>query len=131
VEKKDRQNRPPHEILPLDFTPAHISYPSDWKRLFATKGFMIALHVPSYFVKKKNEIMRILYRIGKKPDAIDVRKEWSFLRDIEESLKITITNQSQNRSKTELDLVELLNLRLTNGEISKEEFYKLKKILHL
>ncbi|HEU5119570.1 MAG TPA: hypothetical protein VFT71_01165 [Candidatus Nitrosocosmicus sp.] len=127
--KKDRQNRPPHEILPLDFTPTHISYPSDWKRLFATKGFMIALHVPSYFAKKKNEIMRILYRIGKKSDAVDVRKEWSFLRDIEESLKIT--NQSQNKSQAELGLVELLKLRLTNGEISKEEFDKLRKILHL
>lgn len=50
---KDRQNRSPHEILPLDFTPVHIPYPSEWKRLFATKGFMIALHMPSYFAKKK------------------------------------------------------------------------------
>ncbi|HSA74618.1 MAG TPA: hypothetical protein VLE21_00340 [Candidatus Nitrosocosmicus sp.] len=79
MEKKDRQNRPPHEVLPSDFTPTHISYPSDWKRLFATKGFMIALHVPSYFAKK-NEIMRILYRIEKKSDVVDVRKEWFLKR---------------------------------------------------
>lgn len=87
MEKKDKQNRSPHEILPLDFTPVHITYPIEWKKLFATKGFMIALHVASYLAKKKNEMMRILYKIGKKRDAVDVRKEWSFLRDIEEYLK--------------------------------------------
>ena len=125
---KDRQNRSPHEVLPLDFTPTHISYPSEWKRLFATKGFMIALHVPTSFAKEKNEIMRVLYRIGKKPDTVDVQKEWSFLREIESSLEIP--RESQNKSQTEPDLAELLNSRLTRGEISKEEFNQLRKILH-
>lgn len=125
---KDRQNRPPHEILPLDFTPMHISYPDEWKNLFATKGFMIALHVPSYFAKKKNEIMRSLYKIGKQPDAVDVRKKWSFLQEIKNSLNIN--NENQNNSQTGIDLVELLNKRLTRGEISKEEFDQLRKILN-
>ena len=124
---KDKKNRPPHEVLPLDFTPTHLPYPSEWKKLFATKGFMIALHVPSTFAKKKNEITRILYRIGKQPD-IDVREEWYFLREIEESLKMN--NKEYDNSKSGIDLVELLNQRLSKGEISKEEFDHIRKILH-
>ena len=126
---KDKHNRSPHELLPLDFTPTHISYPDEWKNLFATKGFMIALHVPSYFAKKKNEIMRTLYRIGKQPAAaVDVRKKWSFLQEIEKSLNTN--NENQNNSHTEIDLVEALNKRLTRGEISKKEFDQLRKILN-
>jgi hypothetical protein len=37
---RDPQGRPPHEVLPLDFTPTHIPYPADWKNMFATKGFL-------------------------------------------------------------------------------------------
>jgi hypothetical protein len=125
---KDRQNRFPHEVLPLDFTPTHLPYPSEWKKLFATKGFMIALHVPSSFAKKKNEIMRILYRMGKIQPAVDIRKEWYFLGDVEESLRIN--NKSQNNSKRGIDPDELLKMRLAKGEISKEEYYELRKILH-
>lgn len=65
---KDRYGRDPHEVLPLDFTPTHLPYPSEWEKFFATKGFMIALHVPINLAKKKNEIMRMLYRIGKQPN---------------------------------------------------------------
>jgi hypothetical protein len=88
---------------------------------------MIALHVPSTFAKKKNEITRILYRIGKQPD-IDVREEWYFLREIEESLKMN--NKEYDNSKSGIDLVELLDQRLSKGEISKEEFDHIRNILH-
>src|SRR5918911_5188188 len=79
---KDPEKRPPHEIIPLDFTPIHLPYPTEWKNMFATKGFMIALHVPSSFAKYKNRLTRALYRIGRKSSNIDVRKEWSFLEDL-------------------------------------------------
>ena len=125
---KDRQKRFPHEVFPLDFTPTHLPYPSEWKKLFATKGFMIALHVPSSFAKKKNEIMRILYRMGKIQPTVDIRKEWYFLGDIEESLRIN--HKSQNNPKRGIDPVELLKMRLAKGEISKEEYYELRKIIH-
>jgi hypothetical protein len=49
--------------------------------MFATKGFMLALHVPSSFAKYKNELTRVLYRVGGKSN-IDIRKEWSFLDDL-------------------------------------------------
>jgi len=99
---KDKQNRAPHEAIPLDFTPVNIPYPSEWKRTFATKGFMIALHVPSRLAKAKNNISRMLYRIGKQP-GIDVRNGWSFLDDIESAMETISDNKigstSQNSPK--------------------------------
>ena len=48
--------------------------------MFAMKGFFIAMHVPTSFVKDKNKITRALYRIAK--NRFDVRKERNFLNDI-------------------------------------------------
>jgi Short C-terminal domain len=79
---KDPQKRDPHEIIPLDFTPIHLPYPSDWKNMFATKGFMLALHVPASFAKDKNRLTRALYHISKKSGVVDVKKEWTFLNEI-------------------------------------------------
>jgi hypothetical protein len=79
---KDPQKRDPHEVIPLDFTPIHLPYPSDWKNMFATKGFMLALHVPASFAKDKNRLTRALYRISKKGGVVDVKKEWTFLNEI-------------------------------------------------
>jgi hypothetical protein len=77
---KDPQKRAPHEVMPLDFTPVHVPYPVDWKNRFATKGFMIALHVPSSFARSKNRLTRALYRIGK--TRVDVKKEWKFVDEL-------------------------------------------------
>ena len=77
---KDLDNKSPHELIPLDFTPVHLPYPDDWKKMFATKAFLIAMHVPTSFVKDKNKITRALYRIAK--SGINIKKEWSFLNDI-------------------------------------------------
>ena len=79
---KDPQKRAPHELIPLDFTPIHLPYPTDWKNMFATKGFMLALHVPISFAKDKNRLTRALYRIGKSGVVIDVKKEWTFINDL-------------------------------------------------
>ncbi|HVD20557.1 MAG TPA: hypothetical protein VNB95_01280, partial [Nitrososphaera sp.] len=76
---KDPQKRAPHEVIPLDFTPLHVIYPAEWKSMFATKGFMVALHVPASFAKQKNKLSRALYRAGKKAD---VRKRWDFIEEI-------------------------------------------------
>src|ERR671911_74112 len=78
---KDPQKRAPHEVIPLDFTPIHLTYPTDWKNIFATKGFMLALHVPASFAKDKNRLTRALYRLGKS-GVVDVKNEWTFLNDI-------------------------------------------------
>ena len=78
--KKNRENKLPHELIPLDFIPVHLPYPDDWKKMFATKGFLIAMHVPTPFVKDKNKITRALYRIAK--NGPDIRKEWNFLNDL-------------------------------------------------
>lgn len=77
---KDLDNKSPHELIPLDFTPIHLLYPDDWKKMFGTKGFLIAMHVPTTFVKDKNKITRALYRIAK--NGPDIRKEWNFLNDL-------------------------------------------------
>ncbi len=76
---KDPQKRAPHEVIPLDFTPLHVTYPAEWKSMFATKGFMVALHVPASFAKQKNKLSQALYRVGKKAD---VRKRWDFIEEI-------------------------------------------------
>ena len=77
---KDLDNKSPHELIPLDFTPIHLPNPADWKKMFGTKGFLIAMHVPTSFVKDKNKITRALYHIAK--TGINIKKEWSFLNDI-------------------------------------------------
>jgi hypothetical protein len=94
---KDPQKRAPHELIPLDFTPIHLPYPTDWKNMFATKGFMLALHVPASFAKDKNRLTRALYRIGKSGVVIDVKKEWTFINDIRQ---FGINNMKATSNKT-------------------------------
>jgi hypothetical protein len=79
---RDPQNRPPHEVVPLDFTPTHVPYPLNWKNMFATRGFMVAMHVPSSFARDKNRLSRALYRAGK---TADVKKHWDFIDQIKGS----------------------------------------------
>ena len=114
---KDPQKRAPHEVIPLDFTPVHVSYPADWKNMFATKGFMIALHVPTSFAKHKNELSRALYRAGKKAD---VRKRWDFIEEIRSS------GYGQQAAG---DPLSILKIRLAKGEISSQEYEKLYQTL--
>jgi len=115
---KDPQRRAPHEIVPLDFTPAHVPYPADWKNMFATKGFMLALHVPASFAKDKNKISRALYQAGKK---VDVRKRWDFLKEI--------TNSGYGEQQIIEDPLSILKVRLAKGEIKPEEYETLRQTL--
>jgi hypothetical protein len=93
---KDPQKRDPHQIIPLDFTPIHLPYPQDWKNLFATKGFMLALHVPASFTKDKNRLTRALYRISKN-GVVDIKNEWTFLNEIRQfGMDNTISNNNYN-----------------------------------
>ena len=152
---KDAQKRDPHEIIPLDFTPIHLPYPTDWKNMFATKGFMLAMHVPSFLAKDKSKITRELYRIGK--SRVDIKQEWSFLNELkniittirQEDASIdtqTITktkteNGQQNQHSTRIskksknktidddneqqDPIRILKVRLAKGEIDKKEYQEL------
>jgi hypothetical protein len=150
---KDPQKRAPHEVLPLDFTPINLPYPADWKNRFATKGFMIALHVPSSLAKSKNRLTRALYRIGK--TRVDVKKEWKFLNELK-NLNYSQVEQEQyvaNDTETQSgrihhvsshnrikgrrgknqrsedretnDPISILKMRLAKGEITKNEYNEL------
>jgi hypothetical protein len=114
---KGPHNRAPHEVVPLDFTPSHVPYPEDWKNMFATKGFMVTLHVPASFAKDKNKLLRALYRAGKK---VDVRKRWDFIEEIRSS------GYGQQGAE---DPLTILKIRLAKGEISQQDYQKLHQTL--
>jgi hypothetical protein len=114
---KDPQKKAPHEVIPLDFTPIHVPYPADWKNIFATKGFMVALHVPASFAKHKNKLSRALYRAGKNAD---VKKPWDFIEEI---------RSSGNEQQATDDPLSILKIRLAKGEISPQEYEKLHQTL--
>jgi len=149
---KDPQKRAPHEIIPLDFTPIHLSYPTDWKNMFATKGFMLAMHVPSFLAKDKSKLTRSLYRIGK--SSVDVKQEWKFLNDLknvitasrqlERSTDTQTTTKKENEEKQESttsvprksknkiiddneqeDPLRVIKLRFAKGEIDNKEYQEL------
>ena len=146
---KDPQKRAPHNVMPLDFTPVHLPYPVDWKNRFATKGFMIALHVPSSFARSKNRLTRALYRVGK--TRVDVKKEWNFLDELKnlnymqearyiennediqnDTVQATSTsNPTIKRGNVKNEHIEvgdplrILKLRLAKGEITKNEYNEL------
>jgi hypothetical protein len=113
---KDPQNRAPHEIVPLDFTPTHVPYPQDWKGMFATKGFMIALHVPASFAKDKNRLSRALYRAGKNAN---VKQHWNFIDEI----------RGSGYGQAAEDPLNILKVRLAKGEISQAEYEQLRQTL--
>lgn len=112
---KDPQGRAPHEVVPLDFTPMHVPYPQDWKGMFATKGFLVALHVPSSFAKDKNRLSRALYRAGKNADA---KKRWDFIDEV----------RGAGYGQEE-DPLNILKVRLAKGEISPQEYERLLNTL--
>jgi hypothetical protein len=114
---KDPQKRPPHEVIPLDFTPVHVSYPADWKNMFATKGFMLALHVPASFAKHKNKLTRALYRSGKRAD---VKQQWDFIEEIR--------NTGSGQQALE-DPLTILKIRLAKGELNPQEYERLHQML--
>jgi hypothetical protein len=114
---KDPQKKAPHEVIPLDFTPIHVPYPADWKNIFANKGFMLALHVPASFAKHKNKLSRALYHAGKNAD---VKKSWDFIEEI---------RSSGNEQQAIEDPLSILKIRLAKGEISPQEYEKLRQTL--
>lgn len=146
---KDSGSKAPHEILPLDFTPVHLPYPEDWKNKFSTKGFMIALHVPSSLAKNKNKLTRALYRIGK--TRVDVKKEWKFLTDLKNINYVQDANDAKNNKEVDniagvpstsdritggtrslkneghdmSDPLQILKVRLAKGEITRNEYNEL------
>jgi hypothetical protein len=123
--------------------------------MFATKGFMLALHVPASFAKDKNRLTRALYRIGKN-GIVDIKKEWTFINDLRQfginnkqqtkNVSTTTTKTDKNSSdmnydvnnegkkvddsdEEEEDPVRIIKRRLAKGEISKEEYEELRKAI--
>lgn len=156
---KDPQKRSPHEVIPLDFTPINLSYPTEWKNMFGTKGFMLALHVPSSFARYKNRLTRALYRISKS-GVVEIKKEWTFLNEMKQfgvnGMEPTISNtyatesnylQDNNRNKDYYsniagggrhvydgvqDHSSLKKRRkLVKGKINNEEYQELRKAIGL
>jgi hypothetical protein len=149
---KDPQKRAPHDVLPLDFTPIHLPYPTDWKNIFATKGFMLALHVPASFAKDKSRLTRALYRLGKS-GIVDIKNEWTFLNDIRQfgfnnmqqnkTVSVTTKTDTSNSNMNydynnegkkvvdneEEDPVRIIKRRLAKGELSKDEYEELRKAI--
>jgi hypothetical protein len=76
---RNKQHKAPHELLPLDFTPTNLNYPSDWKAMFATSGYLITMHVPSFFAAKKNYLLRELRR----EKGSNVKEPWMLLDRLE------------------------------------------------
>ena len=120
--------------------------------MFATKGFMLAMHVPSFLAKDKSKLTRSLYRIGK--SSVDVKQEWKFLNDLknvitasrqlegftdtqtttkkEKEEKQESTTRVPRKSKNKIiddneqeDPLRVLKLRLAKGEIDKKEYQEL------
>jgi hypothetical protein len=114
---KDPHKRAPHELIPLDFTPPNVPYPANWKKMFATKGFMLALHVPASFAKHKNKLSRALYRAGKNAD---VKKSWDFIEKI---------RSSGYEQQPDEDPLNILKIRLAKGEISTQAYERLRQTL--
>jgi hypothetical protein len=145
---KDSKNRAPHEVIPLDFTPIHVPYPTDWKNMFATKGFMLALHVPSFLAKEKNKLTRALYRVGTRSN-IDVKNEWFFLEDLRNALASSQTEYHPTKKPEEQEKeyktreqfqkiyshssdkgpIYIAKTRLAKGQISRQEYEELRKAL--
>jgi hypothetical protein len=124
-----------------------LPYPTEWKSMFATKGFMLALHVPSSFVRYKNRLTRALYRIGR-GGPLDIKNEWRFLDDLRRlgfdnvhapttsGIKYThstvpdATNSSYtNQNEQHENPVTIVKRRLAKGEISKEEYDELRRAI--
>ena len=116
--------------------------------MFATKGFMLAMHVPSFLAKDKSKLTRSLYRIGK--SSVDVKQEWKFLNDLKNVITASrqlegftdtagsAKTEKQKQAPTEVstisnkaidnerqDPLRVLKLRLAKGEIDKKEYQEL------
>jgi hypothetical protein len=78
---KDPDEKDPDELLPLDFTPSGMTYPKEWKDMYATRGFLITMHVPSDYARSKNELLRRIRALGKQRS---VKQDWDFLDDLEQ-----------------------------------------------
>jgi hypothetical protein len=78
--KKDKDEKSPHELLPLDFVPTELNYPRDWKDMFGTRGYLITMHVPTDFAPKKNNLTRQIRRLKGKTL---IKEPWGFLDELE------------------------------------------------
>ena len=93
--------------------------------MFATKGFMLALHVPSSFVRYKNRLTRALYRVGK---SATVSPKANYLED-SNTTDYDISSKATIAFDKEEDPISIIKTRLAKGKISKEEYEELRKAM--
>jgi len=72
------QDKYPHQLLPLDFTPVFLSYPKGWKGNFKSSGFFVGLQIPSRFLQKKEELEKKIKELR----DIDVSEPWLWLQEV-------------------------------------------------
>lgn len=98
---KNIESKAPHELIPLDFTPSAMHYPEEWKLRFgATKGFMVAMHVPASFAPRKNGLLRAL---SKEIKSSDPKSSWEFLPRLahlgfEQDRPVTLNSSEETRA---------------------------------
>ena len=73
-------------------------------------------YVPSSFAKDKNRLSRALYRAGK---TADVKKRWDFIDEV----------RNVGYGQTAEDPLGILKARLAKGEISQQEYERLRDTL--
>jgi hypothetical protein len=93
---RNEQNLAPHELLPLDFTPSNLNYPIDWKAMYGTRGYLIAMHVKSDFAARKNNLLREIRRLK---GSTNVKEPWTFLDKLEEFSAESNSRDTVNSTK--------------------------------
>jgi len=109
--------------------------------MFATKGFMLALHVPASFARDKNRLVRALSNIGKS-SIVDIKKEWTFLNEIRHlgfDMQRTTNIRADYPQSTSADgghnmnsavnTAKRVRSRLAKDKVSKEEYQELLKAI--
>jgi hypothetical protein len=61
-------------------SPSNLNYPSDWKSMYGTRGYLVTMHVPSDFASKKNNLLREIRRFK---GSTNVKQPWTFLDRVE------------------------------------------------
>ena len=80
IKALDPEARPPHEVLPLDFTPTPIDYPTGWSDLYPNDELWIGIEVATKHVALARTVQRYLRVSWRLSDA---RGRWGFLPALE------------------------------------------------
>ena len=77
----DENEKPPHEVLPLDFTPRELAYPEEWRSLYPPVELLVGMQIPEEASSTAEDVRAGLQA---RAEDLDVREGWDFLQDFEE-----------------------------------------------